>query len=66
MTFEKVISPVYDEKINSHLNDSEIWKKAYKIEEITDKVRGMHPGWWEYTIQFSNTTPIQCTKIREL
>lgn len=66
MTFEKVISPVLDDKINSHLKDSEIWKKAYKPEELTDKIRGMHPVWYEYTIQFSDLTPVQCTKTREI
>jgi hypothetical protein len=66
MTFETVISPVLDDKINSHINESEIWKKAYIREELTEKIRGMHPAWYEYTIQFLNTTPVQCTKMREI
>ena len=66
MTFEKVISPILDEKINSHLNDSEIWKKAYKPEEVTDKIRGMHPAWYEYTIRFDGLRPIMMTKMKEI
>lgn len=66
MTTEKVISPVKDDKINSHLNDSPIWKKAYKPEEITDRIKGMHPAWYEYTIKFDGLKPIQCTKFKEI
>lgn len=66
MTFETVISPVKDEKMNSHLNDSEVWKKAYTKEEITDRIRGMHPAWYEYTIKFDGLKPIQMTKFREI
>ena len=66
MTFETVISPVLDEKMNSHINTSEVWKKAYKTEEFTDKIRGMHPAWYEYHIQFSGLNPIQCTKMCEI
>jgi len=66
MTFETVISPIKDEKINSHINDSEIWKKAYTREELTDEIRAMHPAWFEYTIQFSGLKPMQMTKMREI
>lgn len=66
MTFETVISPVKDEKMNSHLNDSEVWKKAYTKEEITDRIRGMHTTWYEYTIKFDGLKPIQMTKFREI
>jgi hypothetical protein len=63
MIFEKVISPVYDDKVNSHLNDSEIWKKAYKPEEITPKIRGMYSALYEYTFQFDGLKVLQCTKL---
>jgi hypothetical protein len=66
MTFETVISPVKDEKINSHIRNSEIWKKAYKAEEITERVRGGNPNWYEYTIQFDGLKPIMMTKMREI
>lgn len=66
MTNEKVISPVKDDKINSHLNESLIWKKAFKPEEITDKIKGMHPAWYEYTVKFDGLKPIQCTKFHEI
>jgi len=65
MIFETIISPIKDEKFNSHPKNSEIWKKAYKREEITDRIRSMHPAWYEYTIQFQDTIPIQCTKMKE-
>ncbi len=66
MTFEIVISPIKDDKINSHINESEIWKKAYKPEELTDKIRSMHPAWYSYTIQFNGLRPIMMTKFKEL
>jgi hypothetical protein len=66
MTFEIVISPILDDKFNSHPNDSEIWKKAYTREELTDKIRAMHPAWYEYTIRFDGLKPIQMTKLREI
>ena len=66
MTNEIVISPVKDEKINSHINESPIWKKAFKTEELTEKVRGMSPEWYEYTIRFDGLKPLQMTKFREI
>jgi hypothetical protein len=54
------------EKINSHINDSEIWKKAYHPEEVTNEIRGMHPAWFEYVIQFDGLKPIQMTKFKEV
>ncbi len=68
MTFEKVISPVLDDKFNSHPNDSEIWKKErYKPEEMTDAIRSRHPNWYCYTIQFDGLRIVQMTKsIQEL
>jgi hypothetical protein len=66
MTFETVISPVLDEKINSHISESPVWKSAFKREELNDRIRGMHPSWYEYTIQFSGTRPIMMTKMKQL
>jgi hypothetical protein len=66
MTEEIILSPIKDEKIASHLNDSEIWKKAYKPEEVTDEVRSKYPGWYEYHIRFEGLTPIQLTKFKEI
>lgn len=66
MTIETVISPILDDKINSHIVESEIWHKAYKPEELTDKVRGMNPNWYEYNIKFDGLKPIQMTKMKEI
>ncbi len=68
MTNEIVISPVKDEKINSHIEKSPIWEKgkAFKAEELTEKIKGMHPAWYEYTIRFDGLKPIQMTKFREI
>jgi hypothetical protein len=66
MTFETVISPIFDDKINSHIKESEIWKKAYKPDELTEKVKRMHPTWYVYTIQFDGLKPIQMTKMKEI
>ena len=66
MTFETVISPVKDEKMNSHLNNSEVWQKAYKAEELTERIKGMYPAWYEYTLKFDGLKAIQMTKFREI
>jgi hypothetical protein len=66
MTKEIVISPVKDEKINSHISESPIWKKAFKPKELTEKIRGMNPAWYEYTIMFEGLIPIQMTKFQEI
>ena len=66
MTNEIVISPVKDEKFNSHPNDSDIWKKAYKVEELDERTRNMHPAWYEYTIRFDGLKPLQMTKFKEI
>ena len=66
MTSEIVISPVFDDKMNSHINESEVWKKAFKPEELTDEIRNMHPKWFEYTIKFDGLRPIYMKKYREI
>jgi len=66
MTIEIVISPVKDEKISSNLRGSEIWKKAYKPEEVTEEVRKKYPSWYEYSIKFDGLTPVHLTKFREI
>ena len=66
MTTEIVISPVRDEKINSNINGSSVWKKAYKPEEITEEIRAKHNAWYEYTIRFDGVKPVQLTKFREI
>jgi len=66
MTKEIVISPIKDVKFNSHPSESPIWKKAYKIEEIDEKTRGMNPHWFEYVIQFDGLKPLQQLKMREI
>lgn len=64
MTNELVISPIKDEKINSHINTSEIWKKAFKPEEITKEVRGKYAQLYAYYIRFEGLRPIMMTKIK--
>jgi len=66
MTSEKVLSPIRDDKMNSHLNESEVWKNAYHPEEVTDEIRAKYPYWFRYTIKFNNTIPVQCTKFETL
>jgi hypothetical protein len=66
MTDEKVISPIKDTKFNSHPSTSPIWAKAYKIEELDERTRGMHPAWYEYTIRFEGLKPLQQLKFREI
>ena len=66
MTTEIVLSPVKDEKMNSDIMNSPVWKKAYKPEEVTEEVRTKHNAWYSYTVRFENTTPVHCTKFKEL
>jgi len=61
MTTEKIYSPIFDKNIQKNLNNSPIWQKAYKEDEIKDK-----HGLVEYTIRFSGLKPIQVTKIKKL
>ena len=69
MEFVTVISPIKDEKINSHINDSEIWHNAYHPEEFaafTPTKHGSHLAWYEYVVQFNGLRPVMMTKFREL
>lgn len=66
MTTEKVISPIKDEKMNSNINNSKVWSKAYKLEEITPEIRAKYPVWYEYHIKFDGLKPIQMTKFKEI
>ena len=66
MTTEVVLSPVKDEKMNSNINDSPVWKKAYKPEEVTEEVRKKHSAWFEYQVKFDGLRPIQVTKFKEI
>ena len=65
MTFETVLSPIKDEKMNSHIKESEVWKNAFHPEEVTPEIFRKYPAWYEYTIKFSGLTPIQMTKMKE-
>jgi hypothetical protein len=60
---EVVYSPIMDEKMNSHVNDSEVWKKAYHHEELIDEVRNKFPRWYKYNVKFEGLKPIQVTKM---
>jgi len=62
MTVEEIISPVLDENIQEHINESPIWKSAFKVEEITPEIYRKHQNWYKYHIKFDGLKPIQCTK----
>ena len=66
MTTEVVISTVLDKHVNTDINNSPIWKTAYKPEEITDEIRRKHKALYEYTVKFDGLRAIQCTKTKEL
>lgn len=61
---EKVYSPVNDIDIRKHLNESEIWKNAFKKEEITVEVLNKYPNMYEYSIRFDGLTPVQLTGLK--
>ena len=67
MTTEVVISPVKDDKMNSHvISQSEIWKIAYHPDDLNEEIRGKHSRLYEYHIRFDGLKPIQMTKFREI
>lgn len=66
MTVEVIYSPVRDDKMNSHIKESDVWKQAYHLEEITEEIRAKHPRWFKYTIKFDGLKPIQVTKFDTL
>jgi len=66
MIVETILSPIKDEKMNSHLNDSEIWKNAFHLEEVTEEIRKKYPKWYLYKVKFDGVVPIQMTKFQEL
>lgn len=66
MTTEIVVSPVRDDKMNSHIKESEVWKNAYHTDEVTEEIRMKHNSWFEYTVRFEGLTAIQMTKFREI
>jgi len=63
MTIENIISPIEDRQINSHIQDSPIWSKAIKEEELVVKPDNIL---FKYTIKFNGTIPVQCTKIEKI
>jgi len=67
MKTEIVLSPVKDEKINSHINESPIWKNAFKLEEVTDEIRMKYNNvFYEYHIKFDGLKPIMLTKMKQI
>jgi len=66
MITETIYSPIKDEKMNSHLNDSEVWKNAYHPEEVTKEVKKKYPQWYMYKVKFDGVKPIQMTKFQKI
>ena len=65
MTNEIIFSPVKDVDLAKNINNSPIWKNAYKPEEMTDELR-MSQKWYEYHVKFDGLRPVQVTKYRAL
>ena len=66
MITEIVLSPIRDERMNSHIAESEVWKNAYHVDEVTEEIRAKHNNWFEYHVKFEGTKAIQMTKFTEL
>jgi hypothetical protein len=62
MITEVVFSPVFDKDIQKNINNSPIWKEAYKPDEITNVRKKLH----EYHIKFDGLKPIQVTKLKKI
>lgn len=61
---EKVYSPVHDVDIKKHLNESEIWKNAFKKEELTKEVLNKYPNMFEYSVKFDGLKPVQLAGVK--
>jgi hypothetical protein len=61
---EKVYSPVNDADIKKHLNESEIWKNAFKKEELTKEVLNKYPNMYEYSVKFDGLKPVQLSGVK--
>jgi hypothetical protein len=66
MKDEDVYSCIHDEKLSQNLSLSPMWKKAFKLEELTPQVKAMSPVWIKYTIRFDGLTPIILLKTEIL
>ena len=66
MITEVVLSPVLDDKMQSHITESEVWKNAYREDEVTEEIRNKYNRWYEYHVRFDGTKAIQVTKFREI
>ena len=66
MTIEVVLSPIRDDKMQSHIKESEVWKNSFHPEEVTEEIRMKYSQWFEYTIRFEGLTAFQVTKFREI
>lgn len=58
---ETVYSPVFDKDIQKNLQNSPVWKEAYKEDEI-EKV---NKQLYVYKIKFDGLKPIQVTKMNK-
>lgn len=66
MTVEVVLSPIKDDKMQSDIKGSEVWKNAFHPEEVTEEIRMKYNHWYEYTVRFEGLTAFQVTKFREI
>lgn len=64
LTYEYVYSPVNDVNIKKDLNGSEIWKTAFKKEELTKDVMAKYPNMYEYSVKFDGLVPVQLTGVK--
>ena len=63
MIIENVYSPVDDKNIKNNLQNSPIWKEAYKIEELQIFPK---KEMYCYKIKFDGLKPIQFLKVEVL
>ena len=66
MIVEIILSPIKDPKFNANIQTSEVWKNAFRPEEVTDEVRMKYSKWYKYHVKFDGLKPIQVTKFAEL
>lgn len=66
MITENVYSPIKDRSIKADLQNSVIWKTAYKKSDLSAKILKTHATMYVYTIKFDGPVPKQVTKVREM
>jgi len=62
---ENVWSAIKDTD-KSNINNSPIWSKCYKDEEMDDETKSLNNTWYRYTVKFDGPKPVQVTGMKTI